>query len=64
MFLDDWLGEICKEGFSIQKMYRIDNFNAEYHIIFDSPEDALIVKLKDIPPDLSRFISIRESVTT
>lgn len=46
MFMSDWLSDVC------QHEYIVNNGL----IVFNVPEDAVIAKLKGIPPTLSNHI--------
>lgn len=59
MFLDDWLQDVCKDSYVIYNR-PVESFNVGYHIKFDSEEDALIVKLTDLPPEIAKYISIHD----
>lgn len=55
MFLDDWVFQICGDTFQFNQQ----NFdNTLYTLRFENPEDALLLKLKGVPLDLSKYIEI------
>ena len=49
LFLDSWLTDLC------QGSYRIQNNNNEYEILFDDGADAMMVIIKDLPPELKKY---------
>lgn len=58
IFLSDWLSNMCKEDFTIVKESTPANIQPVYSIIFNHPEDATLVKLRDLPADLSKYIRL------
>ena len=46
MFMSDWLSDICHSEYYVQGGT----------ISFDVPEDAIVAKLKGIPPTLKNYV--------
>jgi len=53
LFLSDWLSTVCAHEYNIDKM------NASWNISFDSTEDALVVKLTDLPSNIGKYLDIQ-----
>lgn len=54
-FLEVWLDEVCSDDFRLEKE------KEEYHILFNSPEDATYVRLCSLPTDLDEHMSLHET---
>lgn len=54
LFLSDWLSSICHNDYSLEQVGGYGN----WRIIFASNEDAVIVKLTDLPTEFSKHIDL------
>jgi hypothetical protein len=50
---------MCDDEFAIVKELTTVGDAVDYSILFEHPEDAAFVKLKDLPADLSRYIHLK-----
>lgn len=53
MFMSAWLTDVCSDPYTFET-----KDNRTYSIIFESGYDALVVHLKDLPPDLKKYAII------
>ncbi len=54
LFMSDWLSSCCKHNYTFVEEHH------QYAIVFDSREDAIISRLKGIPPTLHKYISFAD----
>jgi len=58
LFLEDWLCDVCEDNVTLVKRVDPEFFDPQYSLFFESSVDAVVVKLKDIPEQLSKYIKI------
>lgn len=54
IFLSDWLSGVCHNNYALEQVGGYGN----WRITFDATEDAVIVKLSDLPLEFSKYINL------
>jgi len=56
--MDYWLWQSCGDPYQLEKIKDPNDFTTTYTVTFASAEDATVMKLKDIPQNLSKYLTI------
>lgn len=58
LFLDEWLTSICRDEYTVYTYNNYDAMRYELRIAFSNSEDAVIVRLKELPIEFSKHIEL------
>jgi hypothetical protein len=58
MFIQDWIESTCGNAYHLDSDYLQKRNGIVITVKFDHSEDALVLKLKGIPKDLSKYIEL------